>query len=212
MTLVYRSTLLSLLVQFLVGLTSAAGLFLPLPLNEESGLRTIFTLELSSQIVEFLWYILVVVWFKRIVTWTRYIDWVLSTPLMLISLAMFFHLRRGHPVEDVFAHGDIWITLAFNQLMLTCGFLLETRLVPVIPGVLVGSAALVTSFVFLGRYADITDAWSTGLFFTVYVIWYLYGVAALLPYTPKNVGYNLLDVVSKNCYGLFLFGYILIRA
>ena len=121
MTLVYRSTLLSLLVQFLVRLTSAAGLFLPLPPTEESGLRTIFALELSSQIVEFLWYISVVVWFKRIVTWTRYIDWVLSTPLMLISLAMFFHLRRGHPVEDVFAHGDIWITLAFNQLMLTCG-------------------------------------------------------------------------------------------
>ena len=49
------------------------------------------------------------------------------------------------------------------------------------------------------------------LFFTMYAIWSLYGVAAALDDVPKNVVYNGLDVVSKNFYGLFLYVYVVAR-
>ena len=41
--------------------------------------------------------------------------------------------------------------------------------------------------------------------FTIFtILWALYGVAALMPYTLKNIGYNILDIFSKNFFGLFL--------
>jgi hypothetical protein len=36
----------------------------------------------------------------------------------------------------------------------------------------------------------------------------LYGVAAVLPYGSKNAMYNVLDLFSKNFFGLFL-GYLI---
>jgi hypothetical protein len=36
------------------------------------------------------------------------------------------------------------------------------------------------------------------------VIWSVYGIVALLPLTEKNVGYNILDLFSKNLVGVML--------
>ena len=35
-------------------------------------------------------------------------------------------------------------------------------------------------------------------------IWSLYGVAAMLPSNYKNFSYNILDIFSKNFYGLYI--------
>jgi hypothetical protein len=35
-------------------------------------------------------------------------------------------------------------------------------------------------------------------------VWSLYGVAAIMPYYWKNIGYNILDIFSKNFFGLYL--------
>ena len=34
-------------------------------------------------------------------------------------------------------------------------------------------------------------------------IWLLYAVAFLLDFNTKNIAYNLLDLISKNCFGIF---------
>jgi len=39
--------------------------------------------------------------------------------------------------------------------------------------------------------------------------WSLYGVAAVFPNIAKNSMYNLLDIVSKNFYSVFLTQYIM---
>jgi bacteriorhodopsin len=46
------------------------------------------------------------------------------------------------------------------------------------------------------------------IFYIMFSIWSLYGVAFLLSYENKNSLYNILDLLSKNFYGLFLFGLI----
>ncbi len=38
----------------------------------------------------------------------------------------------------------------------------------------------------------------------MFVIWALYGVAAMFTPLWKNVSYNILDVFAKNFYGIFL--------
>jgi hypothetical protein len=42
------------------------------------------------------------------------------------------------------------------------------------------------------------------IFYLMLFIWALYGVAALYKNKIKNASYNILDVFSKNFFGLFL--------
>jgi bacteriorhodopsin len=42
------------------------------------------------------------------------------------------------------------------------------------------------------------------LFFYYFITWSIYGLFALLPDVPKNIGYNILDLFSKNILGVFL--------
>jgi hypothetical protein len=44
-----------------------------------------------------------------------------------------------------------------------------------------------------------------GLFNFLFVVWSLYGIAALFNFEIKNISYNILDLFSKNFYGLFIF-------
>ena len=46
------------------------------------------------------------------------------------------------------------------------------------------------------------------LFWYFFVFWSLYGFAAIFPYYIKNSFYNILDLFSKNFFGIFL-SYIL---
>ena len=202
--IVYHSAVTSLTVQAVVGFATAASFFLPKVTPE---LQTILILELSSQLVEFVWYLVVVCRDREILTWTRYIDWVVSTPVMLVSTALFLRMRDERE-GSVFAEGALWSCLILNWLMLAFGFLMETSSnFPRVAGLAFGGAAFVGSYTMLARLVDVHDALSVWLFACMYAVWALYGVAAALPDVPKNVSYNALDVVSKNFYGVFLLVY-----
>lgn len=213
---VRKTAILSLCLQVVIGSSAVVGLFVPHPPDEARTLRVVFALEAASQLVEFVWYAVALCRYRTIATWTRYADWVVSTPLMLVSMAMFFALRKTGRDDAALVLGDgsLWVCLAFNQLMLSLGLLAEIRSVSSDGGsrllLGLGTAAFAVSFGFLGSMVSTADAWSAGLFSVVLVVWALYGVAAALPYDAKNVAYNCLDVVSKNCYGLFLLVYVLV--
>jgi bacteriorhodopsin len=42
------------------------------------------------------------------------------------------------------------------------------------------------------------------LFWYFFIVWSMYGISAMFPYTEKNISYNILDIFSKNFFGLFL--------
>lgn len=211
MSLVYRTAVLSLVVQLAIAGATTAGFFVPIRAESRDDLQIIFALELGSQVIEFVWYLVVVCRQREIGTWSRYIDWVVSTPIMLLSTAMFFSFRRGLGVVGIFEDPWVYASLAFNWAMLAAGFALERGGVPRWLGLGLGGAFLVGTFTSLATLlASPTDDVSAGLFIAMYAVWSLYGVAAALPYTPKNVGYNALDIVSKNFYGVFLLVYALV--
>ena len=58
------------------------------------------------------------------------------------------------------------------------------------------------------NYAKYSDM-GMKLFKFLVVVWGLYGIAAMTDIKSKNIAYNLLDIVSKNFYGLFIYYYIL---
>lgn len=199
---VRQSAVASLCVQLLVAAITAAGFAQPTERRDQ--LAPVLGLELGSQLIEMAWYTWVVCRYTRIRTWTRYLDWVISTPLMIVSLALFFAHRRN---VDIAAVPALYLSLVFNWAMLFFGYVYERiRADPVY--LLLGTIAFGGSFFCLGTIVDWSDVLSRGLFVVTYIVWSLYGVAAALDDVSKNVGYNALDVVSKNCYGIFLFVYV----
>jgi len=210
-SLVYRTAVASLIVQVAIGLVTGASFVLDVtdPAARDE-LNVILGLEIGSQVVEFLWYTVVVCRYRQITTWTRYVDWVVSTPIMLASTVLFFaHRDASVAFASPFEGVVIYLCLLCNWVMLLFGFLVETGRMPRSLGVTLGSVAFVGSFTLLATHVRDSDGLSVGLFWVMYAVWGGYGVAATLPYASKNVAYNMLDIVSKNLYGLFLFAYTL---
>ena len=88
--------------------------------------------------------------------------------------------------------------------MLLIGYLQEIHVVNIWVSTIVG-------FIFLGLvfrkiYSEyvVESPANMPLFWLMAVLWSLYGVAAALPPRYKNFMYNILDIFSKNFYGLYL--------
>lgn len=211
MSLVYKTAVGSLVTQVVIGIVTGASFVLQIKDSEaRHELNVILGLELGSQLVEFLWYSIVICRLRKITTWTRYIDWVVSTPIMLCSTVLFFsHRDDSVTFVSPFEAVPIYMCLLCNWIMLLFGYLVEIEYISKPLGLTIGSLGLVGSFTLLGTHVPDSDGLSVGLFWFMYVIWAGYGVAAVLPYTSKNISYNFLDIVSKNFYGLFLFVYTL---
>lgn len=216
-TLVKRTAIASLLIQCLAGIATIATFFVPDPQDYEfsEDIKIIAGIEGASQLVELLYYFIAVVYFKgAISTWTRYIDWYISTPIMLLSTSMFFVHRYGGDIMsvlDIRTSPYMYTAFSLNALMLSFGLSRELGTVSTVIGVGLGTLAFTASFSYMGRYVDDTDRLSVLVFWCIFVLWLLYGVAALFSYTFRNVSYNILDVFSKNVYGVFLLVYFLTR-
>ena len=88
--------------------------------------------------------------------------------------------------------------------MLLCGYLGEIGKISMIQSVLVGFLFFgYTFYVIYEEYAKTTPE-GINLFMFLFIVWSLYGVAAPCA-KMKNVSYNLLDIVSKNFYGLYIY-------
>lgn len=204
--IVYKTAVGSLVAQVLLGIFTTLGFFVGVPKHLEDDLFPIFVLEISSQIIEFVWYCIVVCRYGEITTWTRYFDWFFSTPLMLISTVLFFLHRTNANVDEFLKSGRLYMLIMFNWLMLSFGFALELNAISKLFGIAFGTVMLIASFYIMATFLQ-DDELSIALFIFMFVVWFLYGVAAALPYKEKNVSYNGLDIVSKNFYGVFLTVY-----
>ena len=93
--------------------------------------------------------------------------------------------------------------------MLIFGYMAEIKLIDTISGVILGFIPfLIYYFIIYINYAVTSNnGWKFFIYF--FFFWSLYGIAALLPYNIKNACYNILDIFSKNFFGVFL-SYILI--
>lgn len=210
-TLVQRTARLSLAIQFVAGALSLAAFASPVKYDDPVVMDVVIILLIESiaQVIEFAYYLVAVLRYQgRIATWTRYIDWFLSTPVMLASTAMFFVHRDGGRIRRAVQWPSLYISLAFNALMLAIGLAVELGVLPRVGGVAAGSFALVASFLSLSTLLDTSDPFSIVVFCFNLVTWAFYGVAALLGVVGRNVAYNLLDVVSKNFYSLVLSVYV----
>jgi bacteriorhodopsin len=208
----------SLSLQFITGIIEGQGLTLTLQ-PKDLILQDILLMELFVQAIEFIFYLYLVQsivsgQLAKTVTSHRYIDWSITTPIMLISFILFFkYLQkpdRGIRFQQSFLEEkwNILKIVSANALMLLFGFLGERGIMNQYLGVAIGFIPF--AYIFKQLYSNYAKETIIGtqLFYFSFLIWGLYGVAAVLPFAKKNTMYNILDLFAKNAYGLFLYVYI----
>ena len=213
MNLVISSAIFSLIVQIVAGVFLVLGYFYKLK-PADKVLKNIITFELVVQIVEALMYVVLIRYFisGNIDTSLRYLDWFISTPIMLISTMLFliWLYKRPVPLKETFKEERVNVSwmIVLNALMLAFGYLGEKGILNKWVSFVGGSGFLVGAFAMLYKYAKETKEGKIFLAI-MFAIWTLYGGAFLLPLKAKNVSYNILDLFAKNFYGVFL--YIIIK-
>ena len=207
--------IISITVQIITGIIEIFSLFVKVP-EQFSLINQLLILEVSVQVIEGLFYIWLAYNFNSItdVTPKRYIDWSITTPTMLITLIsylIYLHHKEKNDTSklelfSILSNNSSTITniLYLNWLMLIFGYLGEKKIIPTYIGVLLGFIPfLLYYFLIYIKYAVLSrDGFLIFLYF--FFFWSLYGVVAFFPYYLKNTCYNILDLFSKNFFGIFL--------
>lgn len=132
----------------------------------------------------------------------RYVDWMITTPMILLVLLLFYNPKLG--VVDYKTFGGI---LALNAGMLMSGYFGETGTLTKAQG---GGLGFLFFVVLIGLiYSCCIPKGSNITVFAIFsVIWTLYGVNFYLENEEtKNTNYNILDVMSKALFGIVLWLY-----
>jgi len=212
--LFYITLVISIIVQIITGIIEIGAFFVKVPIIY-SLIRQLLIIELVVQFLEGMFYLWLAYNFTKVlnVTPKRYIDWVITTPSMLITLMMYL-IYLNKRVENKTNELDFFTLLKdnlnivipvviLNWLMLLFGYLGEMRIIPILLGVFLGFIPfLIYYYIIYVNY--VTENVSNLLFWYFFFFWSLYGFAAVLPYYVKNSCYNILDLFAKNFFGIFL--------
>ena len=145
----------------------------------------------------------------------RYFDWIITTPTMLIATIIFYkyeeHLEKNIDTKLEFwdfvkTHKDNIITIfVCNFLMLLFGYLGEINAIDMTSSLSLGFLFFGMTFYTIYKNYAVNSKNAMKLFYFVFTVWGLYGVAALMsPYTKNNM-FNVLDIFAKNFFGLYLY-------
>jgi hypothetical protein len=212
---IYTSLITSVIIQILTGLIEIISVFIKVPVNF-LFLKQMMLLEIFVQVIEGSFYIYWLYNFKNILNITpkRYFDWIITTPTMLINLIFYliFLQYKDNNISDKLNFFDLFnkefntiiTVLLLNWAMLLFGYLGEISVIPVLLGVSLGFIPfLIYYYIIYKKYAILSND-GLKIYFYFLFFWSLYGIVAVLPYKIKNMCYNILDLFSKNFFGLFL--------
>ena len=129
----------------------------------------------------------------------RYVDWSITTPLILLAIILFYNPES--PVSYVYYLAIVIL----NWGMLLLGYLGEVGTVSKLTGCLGGFAFFAALLVLL--YSCCIDSKANHIVFYIFaVIWTGYGINYMVKDDEtKNIAYNTLDVISKALFGIGLW-------
>jgi len=222
MSLLKSTAFFSLATQVVTGLIDLYVLLLPVA-SELLLLKQLLLMEFLVQMVEGIFYIWLAVNISSAVNITRkrYWDWVITTPVMLITLSSYLIYLKikasGSPMMPEFFelayenYDNFFKIVILNALMLLFGYLGEINVMDITTSVISGFLPFLAMFyIIYDNYAKYTSSGMI-LFSYFFIVWALYGVSAFFNYQWKNVFYNLLDLLAKNFFGIFL-AYIIVTS
>lgn len=198
-------------------LTTATVTFIEAMRNKDPGIRHILNLETCISVVAAFFY---TQFMKKIndydaqnkeinykeINITRYTDWMITTPIMLLVLCLVF----GYNNKTVMTASYFLLVLLVNFLMLAFGYVGEVGL---LNKRLSQSGGFIFFFILYGMiyYTFLNDKYNFDnqiIFWAFVFFWFFYGVLYDLNEETKNVGYNILDLFSKCFVGIFFWAYL----
>jgi bacteriorhodopsin len=207
--MLYESAYVSLIIQFIVGLINIYGVNINVT-NNKKIIKDILKLELGVQIIEFIFYVWMIINFKLIknITPYRYLDWIITTPTMLITLISYLNNKEDSSLKEFLSKNKSFIgkIVTLNIIMMLFGLAGELNYMDYNTAIILGFIPFVCYFKLIyDKYLITnTDSSKTKLYWFFFIIWTIYGVVAFLPYEQKNTAYNILDLFSKNLFSVFL--------
>ena len=194
----------------MTGIIDYFGLQINIP-KEKNIYKDLLKTELGVQVIEFIFYIWMVLNFNNIknITPYRYFDWLITTPIMLFTLTAYLDTNNYSSLTEFLRANkkDTEKIVIANLLMLMFGLLGELNFLNYETAIILGFLPFVYYFKLIWKkyiYNKEVSLDRKVLFYFFAIIWTLYGLAAFLPYELKNISYNILDLFSKNLFGLFL--------
>ena len=185
-------------------------------------LKTLLKIETLVQLIELTFYIWYSYNFHSVAeaTFYRYYDWMFTTPLMLFTTTVYYDYQSKSEKEQeemsiqTFIQEN-WKSLLiigiFNFIMLFYGYLYEVNVIDLVTSTILGFGGFAGSFyVMYDKFASKTPK-NLPLYLFMLIVWSLYGVAAMFTPAWKNISYNILDIIAKNFYGVFL-GYLVLSS
>ena len=206
----------SFVITYILLLTTATITFIEAMRTNKPHVRHILNLETAISVIAGYFYSVFVAQIDKFsesskpiawddITKTRYIDWSITTPLMLLTLCIVLGSHINVPVRLPVIGGIV----ALNYFMLYCGYLGEVGTWSRLTSTLVGFIAFFAMFtvvyvIFVRPRYNFANYALYGIYLFV---WSLYGVVYMLGEEYKNIAMNILDFTAKCFVGLGLWAY-----
>jgi len=212
---IYITGVLSLIIQILTGVFDYYVLGLQVP-SSFLLLKKLLLLEFIVQIIEGSFYVWMVYNFSKIadITHFRYYDWFITTPTMLFTYSFYLmylkYKEENKEIKDnmyelIQENLKILVPVVIlNAVMLAFGYLGEIKKMSKYLAAFLGFIPFILMFYIIYINYAVFSPEGIKTFWYFCGIWSLYGVASILPYTIKNIMYNILDLFAKNFFGIFL--------
>jgi len=206
----------SFMITYILLLTTATITFIEAMRTKTNYVRHVLNLETCISIVAGYFYSVFIAQlddsnklYKDVdwndVTKTRYIDWTITTPMMLLTLCIVLgsHINKKVPLFTLL------FILALNYSMLFIGYLGETNVLSKLFASAAGFVPFVGMFyVIFKNFVEPQYVYANYYLFFIYlIVWGLYGIVYLLPEMYKNICMNILDSIAKCLIGLGLWAY-----
>ena len=207
--MLYESAYISIIIQIIVGIIDFFGLQINIPKDKEL-FKDLLKVELGVQTVEFIFYLWMIYNLNRIknITPYRYFDWLITTPIMLITLSAYLDDKNYKNLKEYIYENKEYVIkiVGLNMLMLILGLIGELNPNYYNTFITLGFIPFIIYFrmIYTKYITKNISKDKIGLFLFFTIVWTLYGIVAFLPYELKNTSYNILDLFAKNLFGLFL--------
>ena len=204
------STYLSIIIQVITGIINLWGLHINVDDNKKI-FKDLLNVELFIQNIELVFYIWMANNLNIIqnITPYRYLDWIITTPSMLITLMAFLDKdNNNNNLYNYIQKNKYFIIkiIVLNLFMLLFGLAGELKYLEYDSAIILGFLPFIYYFKLIhDKYiTEKTSSENVNTYWFYFIIWSLYGIVAFLSYEYKNSAYNILDLFSKNFFSIFL--------
>lgn len=193
-------------------MTTATITFIEAIRTSDYKIRNILNLETCISVVAAFFYGKFVGDFKnkdiefKKINVIRYTDWAITTPIMLLVLCLaFLYNTKG----GALSFSSFLVILLLNYFMLLSGYAGETGRLDKSNANIVGFGffTLMYGYIYKKLLYKKYNFDNQMLFWAFVILWAGYGVLYEFDDITRNVGYNVLDLLSKCFVGIFFWAY-----